>query len=99
LDGWSEYFDFSKWLKAFEYVGIHPIFMWIGSVMNMKNFPGITSKPGYPETYLWNERLKGLHAESSPPCDPHCQRCGLCGDESGIQVIKARRGSRKQLVN
>jgi radical SAM family uncharacterized protein/radical SAM-linked protein len=93
LDGWHEHFDFSKWMKAFEYTAINPDFYVDRERDEHEKFPWDHIQTGVSRTYLWNERIKGLHAECTPPCTSHCRRCGLCQD--GIRVREAR-GERRE---
>jgi radical SAM family uncharacterized protein/radical SAM-linked protein len=77
FDGWTDHFDFHKWMEAFslEGVGIHPY---------LQEFPVREfDKPGAPLVQLpWDhidtlvkrefnarEYLKGIKAKISPPCE------------------------------
>jgi radical SAM-linked protein len=88
LDGWTEHFDFSKWLKAFEYTQVNPDDYVYREREEHEKFPWEHIRTGISRTYLWQERLKGLRAECTPPCTPGCQRCDLCHD--GIEVREAK---------
>ena len=87
FDGWSEYFDFARWGQAFEAAGVAPDFYVYRERGEQEKFPWAHIHSGVSPAYLWQERLKAFQAESSPPCAPHCRRCGLCHEERGIQVI------------
>ncbi len=86
FDGWTEHFDFSKWMKTFAHTGIDPNFYGCRERNEHEKFPWDHIQTGGLRAYLWNERIKGLHAEGTPPCESHCRRCGLCGDEIGVHV-------------
>jgi radical SAM family uncharacterized protein/radical SAM-linked protein len=88
LDGWTEHFDFSKWLKAFEYTQVNPDGYVYREREEHESFPWDHIQTGISRTYLWQERIKGLRAECTPPCTPGCQRCDLCRD--GIAVREAK---------
>lgn len=34
---------------------------------------------GVSREYLWREYQRGLAGQRTPPCQPGCQRCGVCG--------------------
>lgn len=42
-------------------------------------FPWEVIDSGVARDYLWREYQRGLAGQSSPPCQPGCQRCGVCG--------------------
>jgi len=86
FDGWNEYFDFSKWMRAFASTDIDPAGYVYRERGEYEKFPWDHIQTGISKTYLWNERIKGLHAKSTPPCERDCRRCGLCNDETGVHV-------------
>lgn len=42
-------------------------------------FPWDVLDNGVSRSYLWREYQRGLAGQSTPPCQPGCQRCGVCG--------------------
>lgn len=94
FDAWDEHFNFSTWMDVFARVGIDPDFYVARTREENEFFPWEHIDTGISKNYLWNERLKGLRAEGTPPCEPHCRRCGLCTDEVG--VIRAKGDLRKR---
>lgn len=89
FDGWNEYFDCSTWMKAFADSDIDPDSYVYRERDEHEKFPWEHIQTGVSRTYLWNERIKGLQANRTSPCEPHCRQCGLCRDETGVHVLKA----------
>ena len=87
FDGWKEHFDFAKWVQAFQSAEIDPDWYVYRERDEHETFPWDHVQTGVAKTYLWNERLKGGREESTPPCEAHCRRCGLCNQE--IRVLES----------
>jgi radical SAM family uncharacterized protein/radical SAM-linked protein len=89
FDGWDEQFNFQKWREAFAQADLDPDTYVYRERREQERFPWDHIRTGVSKAYLWQERNKALQAESTPPCDPQCRRCGLCGDASGLHVLQA----------
>lgn len=91
FDGWNEHFDFSKWMEAFSRSGSDPDAYISRERGKHELLPWEHIQTGVSKEYLWNERLKAMHEEGTPPCNTHCRRCGLCNGD--IQVVESKDGN------
>lgn len=85
FDGWDEHFRFDSWMQAFAQVGLDPDFYAYRERGEQECLPWEHLETGVSKAYLWEEHVKALQAEGTPPCTPHCRRCGLCHDELGVR--------------
>lgn len=77
FDGWSELFDFEKWMKAFEETGIDPDFYAIRERSFEEVLPWDFIDPGVSKAYLINEYKKALNVELTRDCRLGCTGCGI----------------------
>jgi radical SAM-linked protein len=84
FDGWREHFDFSAWMQAFKAAGLDQDWYAFRERDRDESLPWDHIESGVSRDFLWQERQKGLLAEGSPPCTPHCRRCGLCNDDASV---------------
>lgn len=89
FDGWNECFDFTKWMQAFERAQVDPDSYVTRRREEHEIFPWDHIHPGVTKTFLWNERCKGDRSDSTPPCDAHCRKCGVC--HNGLHVRESVR--------
>ncbi len=78
LDGWSEEFRFSLWLKAAQNVGLD-----LGAYLRARALkaplPWDHIDLGVKKTFLWEERARALEEKFSPDCRfTKCLQCGTC---------------------
>jgi radical SAM family uncharacterized protein/radical SAM-linked protein len=77
LDGWSEFFDFSKWLQAMEKTGID------GSSYAERAFAKDDALPwdnidvGVSRDFLYTEYAASVDERMTPDCRNSCIACGL----------------------
>ena len=76
FDGWSEFFDYDKWLKAFEETGIDPEFYANRKRSFDEILPWDHISVGVSKRFLISEREKAERAETTPNCRQECQNCG-----------------------
>lgn len=85
FDSWSEYFDLSRWLEAFEQCGLDPTFYAnrprdFGEVL-----PWNMLSCGVSPAYLWREREQCYRAAITPDCRKQCTGCGAnCLLDGGV---------------
>ena len=84
FDGWREHFDLSAWMQAFERAGLDPDWYAFRQRERDECLPWDHIDAGVSRDYLWQERDTALQAQGSPPCTPHCRRCGLCSDDVAV---------------
>ncbi len=83
FDAWSEYFDFQRWMDAFQACGLDPAF-YANRVRDRDEvFPWCRIESPAGTDFLWREREKCMRAETTPDCRTQCSGCGanrlLCG--------------------
>jgi radical SAM family uncharacterized protein len=77
LDGWSEFFDFSKWLQAMDKTGID------GSSYSGRAFAKDDALPwdnidvGVSRDFLYREYTASADEKMTPDCRNGCTACGL----------------------
>lgn len=77
FDGWSEQFDFDKWIKAFEETGIDGDFYALRERTLDEVFPWDFIEPGVSREYLINEYEKAKKEELTRDCRLGCTNCGI----------------------
>jgi len=89
LEAWTEYFDFSRWLKAMDKTGIDGVMIARSSYREDHPFPWDMIDIGVERRFLILEFKKSLSQEKTPGCDRLCSGCGLgCkGDLSRTQKL------------
>ncbi len=77
LDGWSEQFQFDKWMEAFADCGLDP--EWYAYRRRGKDeiLPWDFIDAGVTKSFLWREKERAERAEVTPDCRKGCQGCGL----------------------
>ncbi len=76
LQAWSDYFDFDKWMKAFEDAGVDPSFYAHRPRSRDEVMPWAMVDVGVREEHLWHEREQCYKSELSPDCRKQCSACG-----------------------
>lgn len=76
LDSWGEYFDFDRWMKAFETCGIDPWFYANRERSKDELLPWDVIDVGVRKEHLWHEREMAYKSELSPDCRKQCTGCG-----------------------
>jgi len=82
VDGWTEWFDEAKWLRAFEETGLDPDFYACRARGKDEVLPWDFIDAGVSRAYLWKEYERALAGEPTPDCRCGCNGCGLeavCG--------------------
>lgn len=77
FDGWQEFFDYDKWMEAFEACGVNPTFYTSREFEQDELFPWDFIDVGVTKKFLWREWEKALKAEVSPDCRGNCHACGI----------------------
>jgi radical SAM family uncharacterized protein len=81
FDGWSEYFKFEQWLKAFADCHIEPEFYTLRERPRDEIFPWDFIDTGVSKAYLYKENEMATIAASTPDCrEAGCMDCGICPD-------------------
>lgn len=87
FDGWTEYFNFSRWMEVFNDLGIDAA-SYTGARATDEKLPWDHIDCGVTKEYLLRERKKALAAETTQDCRSGCNGCGwqgraeVCSDEN-----------------
>lgn len=76
LDAWSDYFDYDRWMKAFETCGIDPAFYACRERSKDELLPWDVIDVGVRKEHLWHEREMAYASQLSPDCRKQCTGCG-----------------------
>jgi len=103
FDGWSEQFDFDKWLLASERAGIDLYRYASRNLLNDDELPWDFIDIGITEKYLRSEYDKALQQKITPGCRDVCSGCGLeckgqpsaAGDQQSVDRTR-KTGDREQ---
>jgi len=92
FDGWSEKFDFNKWLESFNEAGVDPAF-YIGRKRPFDEvFPWDHLNPGVAKEFLIKEFERAIELARTLDCKvDRCSNCGLC-DHKVIKPRSAKEG-------
>lgn len=76
FDGWSDLFDFEKWMQAFEETEIDPHFYANRKRSFDEILPWDHISVGVSKSYLIEERKKAELAQTTANCRQNCNTCG-----------------------
>jgi radical SAM family uncharacterized protein/radical SAM-linked protein len=85
FDGWSEFFQWEPWCRAFESHNIHMAF-YTRRRPHSEILPWSHIRCGVSETFLKNEWQRSRQQTPSPPCRSECTACGVCAAEKTTVV-------------
>lgn len=78
FDGWSEYFNFERWMEAFAELGVAPESYTADRSYGDK-LPWDFIDIGVSKEFLYEENEKALMGELSWDCrETGCNECGIC---------------------
>ncbi len=76
FDAWSEHFDFERWMKAFENVGLDPEFYAYRRFEYTDVLPWDMIDAGVSKEFLIRENKKAHEETLTPDCRTQCAGCG-----------------------
>ena len=76
FDAWDEYFDYDRWMSAFEQNGVDPAFYTTRGFGLDEVLPWDIIDVGVTKAFLRRERDKAYNAETTPSCAEKCSGCG-----------------------
>lgn len=98
FDAWTEQFNLSVWMSAFDSVGLDAAAIATRSFERGERTPWSHISSGVSETYLWHERAQALAGKTTEDCSfDDCTGCGVCGESGlGVDIVLGgeHRGSR-----
>jgi radical SAM family uncharacterized protein len=83
LDAWSDYFDLSRWLEAFEECGLDPEFYACRERSREEILPWSMISCHVSDGYLWRQRELAYQSVTTPDCRTRCSGCGANIVEGG----------------
>ena len=83
LDGWSEVFDYDKWMKTFDECGIDPFFYTRERSFD-EILPWDMIDVGVTKKFLISEANKAKQAVVTPNCREKCAGCGASCFKGGV---------------
>jgi len=94
FDAWTEQFDLSRWLRAFETHGIDPATVASRERTIDEVLPWEHISTGVSRTFLEIERVRATKGESTQDCSfDGCVACGVCASLNvDIDVAGGKRG-------
>ena len=76
LDGWDEYFDYSKWFDAFQKCAVDPDFYTTRGFGEEELLPWDAIDVGVSKKFLLRERKRAYENLVTPDCRHGCAGCG-----------------------
>ena len=76
LDGWDEYFNYSKWFDAFNTCGVDTDFYTVRGYGEEEILPWDTIDVGITKKFLRRERSRAYEGKITPDCREGCAGCG-----------------------
>lgn len=87
FDGWSDCFDYERWLEAFAEAGLDKDFYAARQRGEHEVFPWEHISPGVSRKFLWNEWQKAYAQQLTHDCRRFtCTGCGVC-QKLGVNII------------
>jgi radical SAM family uncharacterized protein len=77
FDGWREHFNYERWMKAFEEIGLDPDFYASRERFYDETLPWDVIDSGISKKFLISENEKASEGVQSPDCRLHCIGCGI----------------------
>lgn len=84
FDAWSEYFQYGKWLNAFEGNHIDPLFYTNRERDKTELLPWDFIDIGITKEFLWREYEKAREETVTPNCRQACSGCGAKSFGGGV---------------
>lgn len=84
FDGWSDFFDFDRWLEAFRECGVDPEFYALRRIGYDEILPWDYADIGVPKSFLIKEHKKAYEEQTTPSCREKCSGCGAASFGGGV---------------
>ena len=76
FDAWDEFFDYGRWISAFERCGVDPNFYTTRGFGLDEVLPWDIIDIGVTKAYLLRERARAYEGKTTPSCAENCSGCG-----------------------
>ncbi len=84
FDGWSDFFDYDRWMEAFEINGIDPYFYAHRTIGYDEILPWDYADIGVSRQFLIDERERAYRGETTASCRDNCMGCGATQFGGGV---------------
>ncbi len=84
FDGWSDFFDYGKWMEAFSENGIDPEFYALRKIPYDEILPWDYADIGVSKEFLIEEHKKAYRGETTASCRENCAACGAAQFGRGV---------------
>lgn len=82
FDGWDEYFNYDKWLRAFKEIGLDPTFYANRQRGEDEVFPFDHIDSNLGKRFLWADQRRAWRLRVMEPCEVgKCAGCVACNDD------------------
>ena len=88
LDGWSEVFDFNKWVDAMDKTGIDGSYYAQRKFFRNDDLAWDNIDSGIKKEFLYKEYELALSGKKTPDCRKACAACGLKCKEKGMESCR-----------
>lgn len=88
FDGWGEFFDFEKWMEAFDLCGIDPDFYTARERSYEEVLPWDHIDVGVTKEFFIREMEKAKNETTTPHCRQECSNCGIARFKTGVCTEK-----------
>ena len=84
FDGWSDFFDYDKWMEAFRLNGIDPAFYAHRAMSHDEILPWDYADIGVSKDFLIKEHERAYQGITTPSCRECCTGCGASQFGGGV---------------
>ena len=84
FDGWTDFFDWDKWMEAFKIHGIDPAFYAHRRMEHDEILPWDYADVGVSKQFLIEEHERAYRGETTPSCREGCMHCGAAQFGGGV---------------
>lgn len=84
FDGWSEFFDFERWMRVFDVSGVNPDFYNARKREFTEILPWDHISVGITKQFFINECKKAYAETTTPNCREKCAGCGAASFNGGV---------------
>ena len=84
FDGWSDFFDYDKWMEAFRLNGIDPAFYAHRRISHDEILPWDYADIGVSKEFFIKEHERAYRGETTPSCREKCMGCGAARFGGGV---------------
>lgn len=88
FDAWGDFFDFDKWMEAFDLCGVDPDFYTSRERSYEEVLPWDHIDVGVTKEFFIREMEKAKNETTTPHCRQECSNCGIARFKTGVCTEK-----------